>query len=123
MVLKKYFAEALKFVKQKPGSHLSSFLILHEVTAIVPIPVFYYFLDKYDITYSIPSEYTDSGSKRMTKMLAYFGMDVDVNSKQMIHWVASYVIVKAMMPLRIGLCLFLTPFGARGISILTNLTK
>jgi hypothetical protein len=35
------FKTIVQELKSKPGAHLTSFLILHELTAIVPIPLIY----------------------------------------------------------------------------------
>lgn len=79
---------------------------------MVPIPIIYYYLDKNDITYNIPPEYLEQGNKRMKRILDIFGVG-ELKSEQMIHLVASYAIVKTLMPLRIAISLYLTPYGAR----------
>jgi hypothetical protein len=40
------FKTIVQELKSKPGAHLTSFLILHEVTALVPIPIIYLLLGR-----------------------------------------------------------------------------
>jgi hypothetical protein len=117
------FKSALEEVRKHPGEYMSSFLILHEVTAIVPIPIFYFALNYFNFEYPVEGELLETGNKRMKKMLEFFGVDVEVDSKQMLHWVSAYVIVKTLMPLRIGLSLYLTPIGARFIRYVNPFKK
>jgi hypothetical protein len=117
------FKTVIEKLKQYPKSHLTSFLILHEVTAIVPIPIIYKLLQVYPIDYPISQEYLEEGNRRMNKMLKIVNMEVDNSSKQFLDLVTSYVIVKALMPARIALSLALTPAGARLIQRMNPFQK
>ncbi len=114
------FKSAIEQLKKYPKSYLTSFLVLHEVTAIIPIPIIYKVLQVYPIEYPIPEEYMEQGTKRIKGMCKFIGMEVDTGSKQFLDLLTSYVIVKAFMPLRIALSLSLTPAGARLIQRVTS---
>jgi hypothetical protein len=76
-------------------------------------------LDKYDLNYPVPDSFIAEGNKRMGKLLELVGMEKpDEKSKSMMHLIASYFIVKSMMPLRILLSLGMTPSLAKAISFL-----
>jgi len=91
---------------------------LHEITAIVPLPIIYYTIHTLDLSVPIPASfnaYVEQGNVRMRKMVKYFGFDLDINddSKVMLELATAYAIVKMMMPLRVGLSVYLAPFFAR----------
>ncbi|KAJ3255971.1 hypothetical protein HK103_005778 [Boothiomyces macroporosus] len=104
------FKKVYEEMKQKPGANLSSFLLLHELTAIVPIPFIYYTFEFLDFDYPVPQEFLEEGNRRVGKMLEVFGLPKpDPESKAMLHLVSSYFLVKTMMPVRIAASLYLTP--------------
>ncbi len=55
----------------------------------------------------------------MTKLLAYFHipLDVDEDSKVVVELATTYAVVKAMMPLRIGLSVYMAPWFARWVDM------
>lgn len=84
----------------------------------MPLPLIYYVIHKNDYSISIPEEYSHfqrEGNVRMKKMVKYFGFDLDLNddSKVMIELATTYAIVKILMPVRVGLSIFMAPFFAR----------
>ncbi|TPX59830.1 1-alkyl-2-acetylglycerophosphocholine esterase [Powellomyces hirtus] len=100
--------------KSHPASHLVSFAILHELTAIVPLPLVYLLLSNSNIPIPFPEDVLAEGNKRMSYMLKYFGFEeMKQDSKAMLHMATSYAVVKAAMPIRIGLCVATTPWFAR----------
>ncbi|KAI9092147.1 hypothetical protein DFS34DRAFT_633858 [Phlyctochytrium arcticum] len=106
--------ERYAYFKSHPGSHLASFAVLHELTAMLPLPVVYFILSTYDIPIPFPESIMEEGNRRMSKMVSYFGGGpIESNSKVMVHMATSYAIVKAAMPLRIGACFIMTPWFAR----------
>lgn len=108
------FRKYASYFKSHPASHLASFAILHELTAIIPLPLVYFFLSTYDIPMPFPENVLAEGNRRMGKMLEYFGLGtLEENSKTMLHMATSYAVVKAAMPLRVGLCFLMTPWFAR----------
>jgi hypothetical protein len=73
-------------------------------------------LDSCDIRYPVPDTFIVEGNKRIGRMMEIFGLEKPKeDSKKMMHLVASYFIVKSLMPVRLGLSLGLSPLLARGI--------
>ncbi|KAJ1674627.1 hypothetical protein EV182_002889 [Spiromyces aspiralis] len=100
--------------KDRPVSHLVSFAILHEVTAVIPIFAVYYALEWSGLSIPFPKEVQLEANRRITKAREYFGMTpLDPDSTAMVNMVASYAVVKAAMPLRIAACFLLTPPTAK----------
>ncbi|OMJ21612.1 hypothetical protein AYI70_g3373 [Smittium culicis] len=104
-----------KRFQDKPGSHLASFIILHELTAIVPLFALFYLMQTFDFDFHIPQEILDSGDRYISKILEYFGLENSITkgSKSFVYMLTSYAIIKSMLPLRIALCFALTPFFSR----------
>ncbi|KAI9146592.1 hypothetical protein BKA69DRAFT_1014053, partial [Paraphysoderma sedebokerense] len=91
-----------------------AFAILHEITAIVPLPLIYFFLDATNISVPIPESAIAEGNKYINRVLTYFKFEpLEEGSKALLNATTSYAIVKALMPVRIALCVFLTPWWAR----------
>ncbi|OMH86376.1 hypothetical protein AX774_g62 [Zancudomyces culisetae] len=109
--------------KSKPGSHLVSFLLLHELTAILPIFLIYYYLKltdyQFDFLFNFSSsqlsEYVvESCNRFFNKLRGYFGFgELPSNDLTMVRLVASYAIVKTLLPLRLAACVLLTPFFSK----------
>ncbi|KAL2825960.1 hypothetical protein BDW59DRAFT_68549 [Aspergillus cavernicola] len=115
-----------------PATHITSFLILHEITAIIPlfglVAAFHYGNWVPDLTsYSGFEE----GSRRFTKWLrkkGWVGEDVDAeevvaagtateNGKEgvrlVLEFATAYVVTKALLPVRIAGSVWATPWFAR----------
>ncbi|CAM0139067.1 hypothetical protein VKS41_003623 [Umbelopsis sp. WA50703] len=109
--------------RDKPASYITSFAILHELTAIVPLPVVFYFLDYTQVSIPVPEEYIAEGNRVVSKMRTKYGYEpLDPNSRAMINMVASYAVVKALLPLRIAASVAMTPFMAeRAVGPIANL--
>lgn len=81
--------------RDKPASYLTSFAILHELTAIVPLPVVYYFLDYTQLNIPVPEEYIAEGNRVVSKMRTKYGYEpLDSDSRAMVNMVATYAVVK-----------------------------
>lgn len=110
-------------LRDQPLSTVTAFALLHEVTAIAPLPVFYWIFEHYDVlgegsSQYIPKTWTEEGERRMTKLLGYFGKEDVADSvawsRTLGHATMSYIAVKFLMPLRVALSLYCAPaFGAR----------
>ncbi|KAJ3148596.1 hypothetical protein HDU89_004694 [Geranomyces variabilis] len=101
-------------LKAHPASHLVSFAILHELTAIIPLPLVYYFLVTSDMSIPFPEEVLAEGNRRMSALCKMIGLSgIEDGSKVMLNMATAYAVVKVGMPLRIGLCLAATPWFAR----------
>ncbi|RIA92455.1 hypothetical protein C1645_691691 [Glomus cerebriforme] len=102
--------------RSKPGSYIVSFAILHELTAIVPIPLVYVFLSTTDIQIPFPQQVLDEGNKFINKVVTYYGYPPFENgSRVALNAATSYAVIKAIMPLRIAACIWMTPWTAERI--------
>ncbi|KAI9264287.1 hypothetical protein BDA99DRAFT_508917 [Phascolomyces articulosus] len=99
--------------RHKPASYLTSFALLHEITAIIPLPIVYYTLDYSDIRVPVPEQAVAEGNRIMSKVRTRYGYEpLDSDSQVMVNLATSYAVVKAMLPLRIAASVALTPFMA-----------
>ncbi|KXS18446.1 hypothetical protein M427DRAFT_29761 [Gonapodya prolifera JEL478] len=108
-------------LRERPGSYLTSFLVLHEVTAVGALPLVFYFLQNADVKWDTMFDQAtlDDSSKRMSKAMKAIGVpwEVEDGSKVALNAAATYAIVKVAMPLRLALSFALTPAFARGVVI------
>ncbi|KAB8076005.1 hypothetical protein BDV29DRAFT_155088 [Aspergillus leporis] len=122
-----------------PGTHITSFLILHEITAIVPlfglVATFHYGNWLPDLTSSNAFE---EGTRRFGRWLRKKGwvedVDADVNGvvghrgsvaeeqsaegerkgvRLVLEFATAYTVTKALLPLRIAASVWATPWFAR----------
>lgn len=116
-----------------PFSHLISFLILHEITAIIPLFSLWYFFHNNPsfIPMEIPSWAIDQGAKIIDYALSKI-TNWEINSKDkmliIIEGAYAFSIVKFLLPLRIIVSLSLMPWFARWfivpiLNIFPNFTK
>lgn len=109
-------------INQAPVSHITSFLLLHELSAIVPLfslwGGFYYF--DY-VPGGIPDWVIERGTGFITRMAErndwQFVEAAGRGSRIILQGAASYAIVKAVMPLRLVFSLWATPATARWVII------
>jgi len=81
--------------RSKPGSYIVSFAILHELTAIVPIPLVYIFLSSTGIQIPFPQQVLDEGNKFINKVVTYYGYPPFENgSRVALNAATSYAVVK-----------------------------
>ncbi|KAJ8325655.1 hypothetical protein O5D80_005857 [Batrachochytrium dendrobatidis] len=121
-------------LKEAPASHITAFAILHEVTALVPLPIVYWILTVTDVCIPFPEDILAEGNRRISRLLqiasSLSGSSKTDNtqsdqvladdSQVMLHMATAYAVVKLMMPLRIAACVFLTPSTARLIHSTTT---
>jgi hypothetical protein len=121
---KKTFYDALLLVRQAPASHLVSFLVLHELTAVVPLPILFFTFQSLDVAlplHLLPDGLLEQSTAAMSKLLTSLGVSSDTavdsgkTSSTLLHLAGAYALVKVAMPLRIGLCLYWTPWAARWV--------
>ncbi|OBZ85974.1 hypothetical protein A0J61_05979 [Choanephora cucurbitarum] len=111
-VLRGYKKYAEQF-KSKPGSYMTSFAILHELTAIAPFPFIYFVLDSSDLKVPFPESVVSEGNRFINKARVYYHYEpLEADNRVMINLVTTYCIVKAMLPLRIAASAAMTPFFA-----------
>eukprot|EP00834_Sanchytrium_tribonematis_P000284 NODE_5_length_72347_cov_1.339331.p52 type:complete len:128 gc:universal NODE_5_length_72347_cov_1.339331:12835-12452(-) len=120
------FSDIVDQLKKKPGRHLTAFLILHELTAIFAFPVVYplaSFSNRLLLTHLPESllEKTQLQIKKanyqVNRIRQYFGYDpLDDHHPVVLNFALSYVYVKILMPLRIGLSLWLSPIAVKAFT-------
>ncbi|KAG9299598.1 hypothetical protein G9A89_020769 [Geosiphon pyriformis] len=102
--------------RSKPASYIFSFALLHEITAIIPIPIVYIFLDRTGVNIPFPEKMMDDGNRFINKVVNYYGWKGFENgSRVAINAATSYAIVKILLPVRIAACVWLTPWLAERI--------
>ncbi|KAI9481238.1 MAG: hypothetical protein EXX96DRAFT_482317 [Benjaminiella poitrasii] len=99
--------------KSKPGSYMTSFAILHEITAIVPFPIIYLLLDISSVKIPFPDTVVSEGNRFINKARVHYGYEpLGPDNRTMINLVTTYGIVKALLPVRIAASAAMTPFFA-----------
>lgn len=92
--LKGYRKYAQQF-KNKPGSYMTTFAILHEVTAVLPFPFIYFALDASSVKIPFPESVVSEGNRFINKARVYYGYEpLDPENRVMMNLVTTYCIVK-----------------------------
>lgn len=83
--------------KSKPGSYMTTFAILHELTAIAPFPFIYWVLDASSINIPFPDAVVNEGNKFINKARVYYKYPpLEPDNRVMINLVTTYCIVKVI---------------------------
>ncbi|KAI8968222.1 hypothetical protein BDF20DRAFT_803335, partial [Mycotypha africana] len=100
--------------KNKPGSYMTTFAILHELTAVAPFPFIYYALDSFPmLKIPFPDTIVSEGNRYMNKVRVHYGYEpLEPDNRVMMNLVTAYCIVKALLPVRIAASVAMTPFFA-----------
>src|SRR5581483_4119455 len=94
--LKGWRKHAARF-RSKPGSYIISFAILHELTAVIPIPLVYILLSTTGIQIPFPQQALDEGNKFINKVVTYYGYPPFENgSRVALNAATSYAVVKVL---------------------------
>ncbi|WBW72273.1 mitochondrial expression network (MIOREX) component Mrx11 [Schizosaccharomyces osmophilus] len=83
--------------KDKPLSYALAFLFLHEVTAILPLPMFYFLFHSLDWTpSSLPTEFLEKGAGVASRIFEKIGYNIPIEqvSRVLIDGAAAYACVK-----------------------------
>lgn len=81
--------------KSKPGSYMTTFAILHELTAVAPFPFIYFALDSSSINIPFPEAVVNEGNKFINKARVYYKYPpLEPDNRVMINLVTTYCIVK-----------------------------
>ncbi|KAJ1949558.1 hypothetical protein FBU59_001092 [Linderina macrospora] len=104
--------------RDRPASYLTSFALLHELTAIVPLFGVYYTLEFFQMQVPFPEDVMRQGNRYINKLRQYAGMEaLDEGSPVLVNLATSYAVVKAAAPLRIAASLAMTPAFARAFVV------
>ncbi|KAI8594654.1 hypothetical protein EDD21DRAFT_393188 [Dissophora ornata] len=111
------FKQYAEQFKNKPASHLIAFGILHEITAVAPLPVVYFALMETGVKIPFPEQAMEEGNKFVARVAKYYGWNLEgaEGARVMLNMASSYALVKALMPLRLALCVWMTPWTATRI--------
>ncbi|TPX73711.1 hypothetical protein CcCBS67573_g05024 [Chytriomyces confervae] len=120
--------------KTSPASHLTSFVVLHELTALLPLPIVYYTLQTTGLRVPVSQDMLDEGTRRIDRIIARYNLGGDgseggspsegrdvglgdsatrIRSETIVDMATAYAVVKLLMPVRIAVSLALTPWFAR----------
>lgn len=106
---------AVNFINT-PVSHVTSFLVLHELTAVVPLFGLWGAFHYLDYTPMMSDWLMERGIEFIKKMGERNGWDFstpEMGYKLIVQGAASYAIVKTILPFRAAFSLLLTPWFAR----------
>lgn len=116
--------------KSKPGSYMTTFAVLHELTAVAPFPFIYWVLDASSAKVPFPDTVVSEGNKFINRARVYYGYEpLEAENRVMMNLVTTYCIVKvrkilfiyknglltklqALLPVRIAASVGMTPFFA-----------
>ncbi|KAF9578803.1 Molybdate-anion transporter [Lunasporangiospora selenospora] len=90
------FRQYAEQFKNKPASHLISFGVLHEITAVVPLPIIYVFLAETGIQIPFPEQAMEEGNRFVARVAKYYGWDLEGadGARVMFNMATSYAVVK-----------------------------
>lgn len=81
--------------KSKPGSYMTTFAILHELTAVAPFPFIYWALDASSVKIPFPDAVVSEGNRFINKARVYYGYEpLEPENRVMMNLVTTYCIVK-----------------------------
>lgn len=104
----------------KPVSNLTSFLILHELSAIVPLIGLWYVFHKYNVTIplDIPQWALNKGTRIIDDSMALFdfeGWSLNDKFRLVSEGAYAFVVVKFLLPVRLAVSFLMTPLFTRYI--------
>lgn len=104
-----------------PMSYLTSFLILHEITAVAPLFAIWGAFHYFDfIPTGMPDWLLENGTefiKHLQERNEWDFGNPETGTKIILEGAAAYAIVKVLLPVRAALALYLTPIFARLVVI------
>ncbi|KAF3912841.1 hypothetical protein AA313_de0203589 [Arthrobotrys entomopaga] len=102
-------------VLSRPGSHLTSFLILHELTAVIPLFAFFYIFNStgWNPADLLPQQWIEQGYARFKRYIEKKGWGERISGRGVMDLATSYAVVKALVPVRVAVSLWGAPWFAR----------
>lgn len=104
-----------------PVSHVTSFMILHELTAIAPLFGLWGLFSYYEyMPPGIPQFLIESGTdfiNRMGERNSWTSLKSEEGAKMVLQGAAAYAIVKVLLPVRAAVSLLVMPWFARWVVI------
>jgi len=90
------FRQYAEQFKNKPASHLISFGILHEITAVVPLPIVYFALVETGVKIPFPEQAMEEGNRFVQRVAKYYGWNLEGadGARMMLNMATSYAVVK-----------------------------
>ncbi|CAO3569501.1 unnamed protein product [Mortierella alpina] len=90
------FRQYAEQFKNKPASYLVSFGILHELTAVVPLPIVYFALAETGLKIPFPEQAMEEGNKFVGRVARYYGWNLEGadGARVMLNMATSYAVVK-----------------------------
>ncbi|KAK9456995.1 hypothetical protein V1511DRAFT_495915 [Dipodascopsis uninucleata] len=99
---------------QSPGSYIFTFLLLHEVTAVVPLIFLIWLFNVTEWVPPLPESLIETGKQFFENSVDPNGvLSAEESAKMLLRGASAYAIVKASLPLRIMISIAATPWFAR----------
>ncbi|KAK6339368.1 hypothetical protein TWF718_008788 [Orbilia javanica] len=100
-----------------PTSHLTSFLILHEISAIIPLFAFFavFHITSWNPADLLPTEWVDSGYHRFKRYVERKAWDGWIDARGLLDLAIAWAVVKALMPVRVLGSIWAAPWFARRV--------
>lgn len=110
----KFFRPFLKEIMLRPVGFGFSIVILQQFSVIVPFLLLWYYYFQTDKTpKDLPKDSYQKGLDTITKGLVNLDMDDASKAKMAVAGAASYALTKALLPVRIPICVLLAPWFDR----------
>ncbi|KAK9451982.1 uncharacterized protein V1518DRAFT_410058 [Limtongia smithiae] len=120
-----FLRPAAEKLLQSPAQYVLSFLLLHEVTAILPLFGLVWLFQATDWIPPLPDSVVEAGKTFYEKAVPPGTIDDGpAGAKLLLQGATAFAIIKLIMPLRVAFCVYITPwFVRRSIAPITKLIK
>lgn len=105
-------------VRQAPTTHIAAFLVLHEISAIVPLAAIWGGLYYLDYVPMVPESALEQSSAFIRKLSDRYSWLPESSPKFIAQGVVAYAVVKMLVPLRLFLSFAAAPWLAAKYSAL-----
>lgn len=100
-------------VRKAPTTHVVAFLALHELSAIVPLAVFWSGFYYFDYLPLVPGSVIDQGSEFINKICQRYTWMPEADSRFIAQGAIAYALVKLLIPARLFVSFAAAPWLAR----------